>query len=143
LVDPRWKVRSGGPVERPCMPKKILAVDDERHIVRLIQMNLERQGYTVIAAYDGREAVQKVETEYPDLVIMDVTMPHMDGFEALRRIKSDPLTRDIPVIMLTVKSQDADVFYAIDAGADLYLTKPINPAELLTFVQRVLGDETE
>jgi two-component system alkaline phosphatase synthesis response regulator PhoP len=124
------------------MPKKILAVDDERHIVRLLQMNLERHGYTVIGAYDGREAVEKIETEYPDLVIMDVTMPHMDGFEALRKIKADPLTRDIPVIMLTVKSQDADVFHAIDAGADLYLTKPINPAELLTFVQRVLGDET-
>ncbi|HOS44614.1 MAG TPA: response regulator, partial [Armatimonadota bacterium] len=69
------------------MPKKILAVDDERHIVRLIQVNLERAGYTVITAYDGREALQKIEAENPDLVVLDVMMPYMDGLETLKRIR--------------------------------------------------------
>ena len=92
------------------MAKKILLVDDEKHIVRLVQVNLERMGHTVITAYDGPEALEKVKTDKPDLIVLDVMMPQMDGFEVLKRLKSDPTTRDIPVIMLTAKAQDADVF---------------------------------
>lgn len=119
------------------MPKKILAVDDEKHIVRLVQVNLERAGYTVVTANDGKEALQKVSEEHPDLVVLDVMMPYMDGFEVLQNLRRNPSTRDIPVIMLTAKAQDADVFKGWQSGVDCYLTKPFNPMELLSFVKRI------
>jgi two-component system, OmpR family, alkaline phosphatase synthesis response regulator PhoP len=119
------------------MAKKILAVDDERHIVRLVQVNLERQGYTVVTAYDGKEALEKVEAESPDLIVLDVMMPYMDGFEVLQNLKRNQATRDIPVIMLTAKAQDADVFRGWQSGVDCYLTKPFNPMELIAFVKRI------
>jgi two-component system alkaline phosphatase synthesis response regulator PhoP/two-component system response regulator VicR len=123
------------------MPKKILAVDDERHIVRLVEVNLARAGYQVVTAYDGREALQKVEAEKPDLVVLDVMMPYMDGFEVLRNLKANAATADIPVIMLTAKAQDADVFRGWQSGVDCYLTKPFNPMELLTFVKRIFDSQ--
>ncbi|MBW3624366.1 MAG: response regulator [Armatimonadetes bacterium] len=119
------------------MPK-VLAVDDQVHIVRLIQVNLERNGYQVVTAYDGEQALEKVKEENPDLIVCDVMMPRKDGFEVLREVKSDPGTRDIPFIMLTAKAQDADVFRGWASGVDAYLTKPFNPQELLAFVKRVL-----
>lgn len=119
------------------MPKKILAVDDEKHIVRLVQVNLERAGYQVVVAYDGVEALKKVQDERPDLIVLDVMMPQMDGFETLKNLKANPETRDIPVIMLTAKAQDADVFRGWQSGVDCYLTKPFNPLELLSFVKRI------
>lgn len=119
------------------MPKKILAVDDERHIVRLVEVNLQRAGYQVVTAYDGREALEKVKSEKPDLVVLDVMMPYMDGFEVLKNLKADPVLAEIPVIMLTAKAQDADVFRGWQSGVDCYLTKPFNPMELLTFVKRI------
>ena len=119
------------------MAKKILAVDDERHIVRLVQVNLERAGYEVVTANDGKEALEKVAGENPDLVVLDVMMPYMDGFEVLQNLRRDPSTRDIPVIMLTAKAQDADVFKGWQSGVDMYLTKPFNPMELLSFVKRI------
>ncbi|HEY3377017.1 MAG TPA: response regulator [Armatimonadota bacterium] len=122
------------------MPKKILAVDDERHIVRLIQVNLERAGYEVVTAYDGREALKKIEEEQPDMVVLDVMMPYMDGLETLKQIRANPLTRNLPVIMLTAKAQDQDVFRGYSQGVDIYLTKPFNPMELLTFVKRIFTE---
>lgn len=119
------------------MPKKILAVDDERHIVRLVEVNLQRAGYEVVTAFDGKEALEKVKSESPDLIVLDVMMPYMDGFEVLKNLKADSETRDIPVIMLTAKAQDADVFRGWQSGVDCYLTKPFNPMELLTFVKRI------
>lgn len=123
------------------MAYKILAVDDEKHIVRLVQINLQKEGYDVITASNGREALEQVEREKPDLVIMDVMMPEMGGFEALQEMKANEATSTIPVIMLTAKAQDADVFEGWKSGADLYLTKPFNPQELLTFVKRILQDK--
>lgn len=117
---------------------KILAVDDERHIARLVQVNLERQGHQVTVAYDGEEALQKVAQERPDLIVCDVMMPRKDGFQVLTELKADPATADIPVIMLTAKAQDADVFRGWSSGVDCYLTKPFQPQELINFVQRVL-----
>jgi len=125
------------------MPKKILAVDDERHIVRLVQVNLERQGYQVVTAFDGKEALEKIESENPDLVVLDVMMPYMDGFEVLQTIRKNPNTRDLPVIMLTAKAQDADVFRGWQQGVDCYLTKPFNPMELITFVRRIFKSLSE
>ncbi len=128
------------------MAKTILAVDDERHIVRLVQVNLERAGYRVVTAYDGREALAKIAEERPDMVVSDVMMPYIDGFELLRTLKKNPTTRDLPVILLTAKAMDADVTAGWQSGADCYLTKPFNPNELVSFVKRILdyydnGDE--
>jgi two-component system alkaline phosphatase synthesis response regulator PhoP/two-component system response regulator VicR len=119
------------------MAKKILVVDDERHIVRLVEVNLARAGYEVVTAYDGVEALEKVEQEIPDMVVLDVMMPRMDGFEVLKNLQADDKYRDIPVIMLTAKAQDADIFKGWQSGVSSYLTKPFNPKELLVFVQRI------
>jgi two-component system alkaline phosphatase synthesis response regulator PhoP/two-component system response regulator VicR len=119
--------------------KKIMAVDDERHIVRLIQVNLERAGYQVVTAFDGPDALKKADAERPALIVLDVMMPKMDGFEVLKRLQANPETRGIPVIMLTAKAQDADVFRGWSSGVSAYLTKPFNPLELITFVKRILS----
>lgn len=125
------------------MAKRILAVDDEKHILRLVQINLEKAGYEVSTASNGREAVEAVRANRPDLIVMDVMMPEMDGLEALQILKNDDATSSIPVVMLTAKAQDADVFQGWQSGADLYLTKPFNPMELLTFVKRILDAQSE
>ncbi|MFA0732276.1 MAG: hypothetical protein LKKZDAJK_000929 [Candidatus Fervidibacter sp.] len=123
--------------------KRVLVVDDERHIVRLVQVNLERQGYEVLTAYDGVECLEKAKAEKPDLIVLDVMMPRMDGFEALQRLKSDPETSQIPVIMLTARAQDRDVLQGYQYGADLYLTKPFSPLELISLVKRVFESQEE
>ena len=119
------------------MPRKILVVDDEPHIVRLVQVNLEKAGYQVLTAFDGLEALQKVSADKPDMIVLDVMMPRMNGFDVLKKLQSDPMTQDIPVIMLTAKAQDADIFKGWSSGVSSYLTKPFNPMELLVFVQRI------
>ena len=119
------------------MALKILVCDDERHIVRLIQVNLERQGYTVVTAFDGKEGLEKIRAEKPNLIVLDVMMPYMEGFEVLKNIRNEPETEALPVIMLTAKAQDKDVFEGYHYGADMYLTKPFNPMELVTFVKRI------
>jgi len=119
------------------MAKKILVVDDERHIVRLVEVNLQRAGYDVVTAYDGVEALEVFEKEDPDMVVLDVMMPRMDGFEVLKKLQADPNSQDVPVIMLTAKAQDADIFRGWSSGVSSYLTKPFNPRELLTFVERI------
>jgi two-component system alkaline phosphatase synthesis response regulator PhoP/two-component system response regulator VicR len=125
------------------MAAKILVCDDERHIVRLIQVNLERQGYTVVTAFDGKEGLEKVRSEKPNLLVLDVMMPYMDGFEVLKNLRREADTEDLPVIMLTAKAQDKDVFEGYHYGADMYLTKPFNPMELVTFVKRILGGKDD
>ncbi len=131
---------SSRPQEGRFMPgRKIMAVDDERHIVRLIQVNLERAGFQVVTAFDGPDALKKVESEKPNLIVLDVMMPKMDGFEVLKRLQANPETREIPIIMLTAKAQDADVFRGWASGVSAYLTKPFNPLELVTFVRRILS----
>jgi len=114
---------------------KVLVCDDERHIVRLIQVNLERLGYEVVTAFDGRQALEKLKEDKPDLVLLDVMMPYVDGYEVLRYIRKNPETEHLPVIMLTVRAQDEDVFEGYRQGADMYLTKPFDPAD----IQRIFG----
>lgn len=125
------------------MALKILVCDDERHIVRLIQVNLERQGYQVVTAFDGKEGLEKIRAEKPNLVVLDVMMPYMDGFEVLKALRREPETETLPVIMLTAKAQDKDVFEGYHYGADMYLTKPFNPMELVTFVKRITQGQGE
>lgn len=120
---------------------KILAVDDMVDIVRLVQINLQRQGHQVITAHDGEEAVRKVREELPDLVICDVMMPKKDGFAVLQELRAEEMTQGIPFILLTVKAQDADLWEGYETGADAYLTKPFNPTELIETVERVLEEK--
>lgn len=119
------------------MARKVLVCDDEAGILRLIQVNLERAGYAVATAADGREALEKIHSERPDLVILDIMMPYKDGFGVLQEIRRSPDTRELPVILLTAKSSDADTLRGWQEGADSYLTKPFNPVELITFVKRI------
>jgi two-component system, OmpR family, alkaline phosphatase synthesis response regulator PhoP len=102
-------------------------------------VNLERQGYEVVTAFDGKEGLEKIKAEKPNLVVLDVMMPYMDGFEVLKSLRREADTENLPVIMLTAKAQDKDVFEGYHYGADMYLTKPFNPMELVTFVKRILG----
>ena len=117
--------------------KHILTVDDEVNIRRLVEVNLSRGGYRVSTACDGVEAMESIRRERPDMVVLDVMMPRLDGIELLRRLRADPKTAELPIVMLTAKAQDKDIFAGWQAGADMYLTKPFNPMELLTFVKRV------
>jgi two-component system alkaline phosphatase synthesis response regulator PhoP/two-component system response regulator VicR len=118
----------------------ILAVDDEAEIRNILEFTLMAEGYRVALAQDGQGALEQVALQKPDLVIMDVTMPKLDGFEALRRLKEDPATENLPVIMLTGLAQEADILAGWLRGADLYLTKPFDPFELLAHVLRVLRE---
>ena len=124
------------------MPR-VLVVDDEVNIVRLIQINLQRHGYEVETANNGAEALAKIRDSRPDLLVSDVMMPEMDGFELLANVRRDPSLADLPVIMLTAKAQDADVMSGYKHGADMYLTKPFNPAELITFTKRILSSHND
>ena len=120
--------------------KKILAVDDHIHIVRLIQVNLGKE-HTVITAGDGEEGLEKARQEHPDLILLDVVMPKMDGFAMLKELKADPQLQEIPVIMLTVKAQNSDIVRGLHEGAEYYLPKPFHPSELQALVRRVLQGE--
>ena|SRR5687768_3474339 len=123
------------------MSKTVLVVDDQPHIVRLIQVNLEKEGFRVATASDGVEGMEKVRELRPDLVILDVIMPRKDGFEVLRDIKTDESLAEIPVVMLTVKTHNADIVEGLKEGAELYLPKPFHPKELVSLVKRVLESE--
>jgi two-component system KDP operon response regulator KdpE len=117
------------------MSYKILAVDDEDDVRRLIEIKLKKAGFEVVTAVNGQEGLDKAKAERPDLVIMDVMMPEMDGFEALSMIRK---ISDVPVIMLTVKNEDEDKHLAFSSGADDYLTKPFSPQELVDRAKAVL-----
>ena len=112
------------------MPGKILVADDSPNIREILKLSLETDGYTVVLAEDGDQALVMVEREKPDLVIMDIMMPRVNGFQVCRRLKGDRATHDVPVIMLTAKSGDQDVFWGKDCGADEYMTKPFSPRSL-------------
>lgn len=121
------------------MAKKIVLAEDEPQIARLVEFKLKKEGYEVTWKENGEEALKAIKAEKPDLVILDVMMPVMDGYEVLRRLKEDENLKSIPVIMLTARAQERDVVKGIDLGAEDYITKPFHPAELLARVKRILG----
>ncbi len=121
------------------MAQKLLIVDDEADTLRLVSLMLERQGYEIITAKDGKTALEKVESDKPDLILLDVMMPDMDGFEVAKVLRSDTETENIPIIMFTAKSQVEDKITGLEAGADVYLTKPTQPRELFAQVKAVLS----
>jgi CheY-like chemotaxis protein len=120
-------------------PFRILAVDDEPAIRRLIQVHLERAGYEVLLAGDGPEALTQVSARRPDLIILDVIKPGPDGFQVLEALKEDPRTGEIPVIMLTARGDDDTMRHGLREGADLYMAKPFDPQALRAVVDRFLA----
>jgi DNA-binding response OmpR family regulator len=125
------------------MRAKVLIIDDELDSVRLIGYLLESEGYKIVAALNGERGIEKALAETPDLVILDVMMPGMDGYEVCRRLRSNPQTASIPILMFTAKSQLMNKVIGFESGADEYLTKPIRPAELLAGVERLLARTQE
>ena len=121
------------------MAKKIVLAEDEPQIARLIEFKLKKEGYEVTWKENGEEALKAIKEDKPDLILLDVMMPVMDGYEVLRRLKEDENLKSIPVIMLTARAQEKDVVKGIDMGAEDYITKPFHPAELLARVKRILG----
>jgi DNA-binding response OmpR family regulator len=117
----------------------ILVVDDDADIRRFVEMNLRLEGYRVMSAADGAMALAMASTDVPDLVLLDVMMPGMDGIEVVRRLKSDVATAAIPVILLSAKAQATDISGGLEAGADDYITKPFDPLELLDKVAALIG----
>ena len=120
------------------MAKTILVADDEVHIVRILKDTLEKRGYTVITAADGREAVDLAVAEQPDLIFLDVMMPHLSGFEVCQTLRGEHgLTT--PIFLLTARGQERDLTMGQEAGADKYLTKPFSPRSLADLVDTTLG----
>ena len=121
------------------MTKKIVLAEDEPQIARLIEFKLNKEGYSVIWKENGEEALKAIKEHKPDLILLDIMMPVMGGYEVLRRLKEDENLKSVPVIMLTARAQEKDVVKGIDMGAEDYITKPFHPAELLARVKRILG----
>jgi len=121
------------------MPKeKILVVDDEEDILELVRHNLAREGYQVICAATGEKAVDKAQKEKPDLIVLDLMLPGIDGLQVARTLKADARTRQVPIIMLTAKGEEADIVTGLELGADDYITKPFSPRVLLARIRAVI-----
>ncbi|MDB6058906.1 MAG: two component transcriptional regulator, winged helix family [Verrucomicrobiales bacterium] len=120
------------------MSRKILIVDDEPDALELIAYNLKQGGFNVVTAKDGGEALEKVKSTSPDLIILDVMLPEMDGFALCRVFKGAPVTACIPIIMLTAKAAEIDRVLGLELGADDYVTKPFSPRELVLRVKKLL-----
>ena len=123
--------------------EKILVVDDEEDILQLVKYNLGRNGYRVACVASGEETLRVVRSERPDLVILDLMLPGIDGLEVARRLKRDPVTQSIPIVMLTAKGEEADVVTGLEMGADDYVTKPFSPRVLVARVKAVIRRRAE
>ncbi len=120
------------------MTATILVVDDEKDIRELVQYNLERADYRVVACRDGAEALKRIQSSPPDIVVLDLLMPSMDGMSVLRALREEPATADLPVLLLTARDSEMDKLMGFEYGADDYLTKPFSPRELVARVRAVL-----
>jgi DNA-binding response OmpR family regulator len=118
---------------------KILVVDDEIYIVHILDFSLGMEGYEVVTALDGEQALEKVKTEKPDLIVLDIMMPKLDGYEVCKNIKSSATTQHIPVILLSAKGRNVDQKLGFDVGADDYITKPFSPRKLVERINQLLG----
>jgi DNA-binding response OmpR family regulator len=121
----------------------ILIADDDEDILELVRLRLSRSGYDTVIARTGAEALEAARQRKPDLALLDVSMPTMNGYEVTAALKADPSTKDIPVILLTARAQTADVANGFEAGADDYITKPFSPQALQIRVAAALGDSVE
>jgi DNA-binding response OmpR family regulator len=124
------------------MNRKVLVVDDDPSVRKLLNQTLEMEGYSVATAADGEEALEELPASKPDVVVLDVMMPKLNGLDVLDRIRRNPETSTLPVILLTAKSSKEDVWEGWQRGVDYYMTKPFDVEELLRFIEYVLEDET-
>lgn len=120
-------------------PRTVLVADDDEDILQLVSFRLQRAGYTVVTASDGPQALAAAREHQPDLAVLDVMMPGLNGYEVTRQLRADEATAQIPVILLTARVQEADVSRGFEAGADDYLRKPFSPQELRSRVQAILA----
>ena len=118
--------------------KKILVVDDERDLVDLLALRFQSEGYDVIQAFDGMDGLEKVRANNPDLIILDVMMPRLNGYQVCRELKQDVKFKKIPIIMLTAKAQESDKFWGMETGAEGYITKPFDFGNLSETVKKFL-----
>jgi len=125
------------------MKEKILIVDDEKDIVKMVDYNLKKEGFRTLFAYDGEDALDLAIRERPDLIVLDLMLPVMDGLEVCKSLKKEPKTSGIPIIMLTAKTQETDKIVGLELGADDYMTKPFSPRELIARVKAVLRRSSE
>ena len=123
--------------------KQILAVDDEEDILELVQFNLIKEGYQVFCAASGDEALKLADTHLPDLIVLDLMLPDIDGLEITKILKAEPKTKNIPIVMLTAKGEEADIVTGLELGADDYVTKPFSPRILIARVRAVLRRKTK
>ena len=118
---------------------KVLVVDDSAMVLEMVSAHLKQNGIEVLEAHDGSDAVEQLKTVTPDLVVTDVVMPKMNGYELCRWIKNNDSTKDVPVIMCTTKSEEFDKYWGMKQGADAYLTKPYHPPELIKTIKQLLS----
>ena len=135
---PRTDSAPSGPNAPRRTKRRVLVVDDEKDLVDLISYNLGRGGYEVLTAYDGKDALEIAQREVPDLVVLDLMLPGLDGTEVARRLKSDARTASVPIVMLTAKGEETDVVVGLTIGADDYVTKPFSMKILLARINTVL-----
>ena len=119
--------------------KRILICDDDPVILRLLEVNLELEGYDVLTAHHGEEAFEIASRELPDLVILDIMMPRLDGYQTCQKLKAQPSTEQIPIVFLSAKAQQSDIEKGRSFGVSDYLTKPFDPNDLLDVVERLVG----
>lgn len=117
---------------------KILVVDDEVNITQILEFSLGAEGYQVVTAANGEEAVDKARKEQPDLIVLDIMMPKIDGYEACRILKSNPITKNIPIVLLTAKGRDIDKRMGYEVGAEDYVIKPFSPNKLIDRIHELL-----
>lgn len=120
--------------------KRILVVDDEVYIVHILEFSLSMEGYEVLTAFDGEEALQVVEENSPDLIVLDIMMPKIDGYEVCRHLRSEERFADIPIILLSAKGRPIDREEGMKAGANDYITKPFRPRKLLEKIEELLSE---
>ena len=118
--------------------EKILIVEDEKDIIKMLEYNLKKEGFRTISAYDGEDAIDLATREHPDIALLDLMLPGIDGLEVCKSLKAQNKTKGIPIIMLTAKSQESDKILGLELGADDYVTKPFSPRELLARIKAVL-----
>lgn len=123
------------------MGKRILVVDDEVQLVEMIKMRLEAAGYAISTAYDGQAALEKAKKDKPDIIILDLMLPKMDGYKVCGLLKNDTRYSGIPIILFTAKAQEEDVALGKSLGADAYITKPFDPKLLMTKIKELLGEQ--
>ena len=125
------------------MSKKVLVIEDDPSALRFIEYTLGQEGYQVLTATDGTRGIRKAQSEEPDLIILDVMLPGLDGFEICCRLREDPKTAGLPILMLSAKAQEIDKMTGLKVGADDYLAKPADPSEVVDRIKKLLTRRSE